>query len=112
MSERFFEQPATEDIALGQVMHALGDPIRLQIVTVLADNRYHPCKVEEFGIDLHKSTLTHHFKVLRHAGVTQTRIEGRNHSVRLRRTDLESRFPGLIRSLTRALTSAEELERT
>jgi DNA-binding transcriptional ArsR family regulator len=112
MPERFFEQPATEDIVLAEIMHALGEPVRLQIVAVLADGRYHPCRAEEFGIDLHKSTLTHHFKVLRQAGVTQTRIEGRDHSVRLRRTDLESRFPGLLRSLTRALTATEALVRT
>jgi len=105
LPEQFFEQPATEDIALEEIMHALGDPVRLRMVAVLADGKYHPCNVEEFRVDLHKSTLTHHFKVLRQAGVTQTRIEGRNHSVRLRRTDLESRFPGLLRSLTRALTT-------
>jgi DNA-binding transcriptional ArsR family regulator len=99
----YLPQPETDEIELRDVLRALGDDVRLQIVRVLSDGEYHPCRVEEFGIDLHKSTLSHHFKVLREAGVTMTEILGRNHQVRLRTEDLEKRFPGLLGPLTSAL---------
>lgn len=99
----YLPQPEVAEIDLRDVLRALGDDVRLQIVTVLADGRYHPCRVEEFGIDLHKSTLSHHFKVLRESGVTMTEQLGRNHQVRLRAEDLEARFPGLLASVTSQL---------
>ncbi|MFC5813922.1 ArsR/SmtB family transcription factor [Nonomuraea harbinensis] len=43
-----------------------------------------------------KSTLSHHLKVLRDAGITRTRQEGTRCYVALRRTDLDRRFPGLL----------------
>jgi DNA-binding transcriptional ArsR family regulator len=43
-----------------------------------------------------KSTLSHHLRVLRDAGVTRTRQEGTRCFVELRRDDLEFRFPGLL----------------
>ena len=101
---RYLPQPEPGEIRLRELLHALGDDVRLRIVRVLADGRYHPCQVDEFGIDLHKSTLSHHFKVLREAGVTTTELLGRNHQVRLRIEDLESRFPGLVTSVIAALT--------
>jgi hypothetical protein len=52
------------------------------------------------GFDVHKSTLTHYFKVLRGAGVTQTIVDGRTHAIQLRRRELDERFPGLIEALT------------
>ena len=55
------------------------------------------------GIDLHKSTISHHYRVLREAGVTLTTIEGRSRVVRLRRDDLEARFPGLLPSVLAAV---------
>lgn len=99
----YLPQPEVAEIDLRDVLRALGDDVRLQIITVLADGEYHPCRVEEFGIDLHKSTLSHHFKVLRESGVTMTEQLGRNHQVRLRTEDLEARFPGLLGSVTSQL---------
>jgi DNA-binding transcriptional ArsR family regulator len=43
-----------------------------------------------------KSTLTHHLKVLREAGVAQVRIEGTQHFYSLRMKDLDQLFPGLL----------------
>lgn len=102
----YLPQPEVTEIGLRDVLRALGDDARLQIVAVLADGEYHPCRVEEFDIELHKSTLSHHFKVLRESGVTMTELLGRNHQVRLRTEDLEARFPGLLGSVTAALLRA------
>jgi len=52
--------------------------------------------------DKGKSTMTHHFKVLRDAGIIYTQIEGREHQTSLRRKELDARFPGLLDSILRA----------
>jgi DNA-binding transcriptional ArsR family regulator len=46
-----------------------------------------------------KSTLSHHLKVLRDAGLTRTRAEGVQRFVSLRTEDIELRFPGLLGSV-------------
>ncbi|WP_435593155.1 ArsR/SmtB family transcription factor [Nocardia sp. bgisy118] len=95
-------QPATADITLVGVMHALSDPARLEIASRLADSDGENCSGIGEDIDLHKSTLSHHYRVLREAGVTATTIEGRTRVVRLRRDDLEARFPGLLNAVLNA----------
>jgi DNA-binding transcriptional ArsR family regulator len=94
-----FPEPASSDIALIPVLKALADPIRLHIVQRLADGGYHPCSITEYDLDIHKSTLSHHFKILREAGVTSTTVKGREHAVKLRRQVLDIRFPGLLASI-------------
>ncbi|KAA2251263.1 helix-turn-helix transcriptional regulator [Solihabitans fulvus] len=89
-------------------MRALSDPVRLRLVAVLADGEYHPCRPEEFDAGVHKSTLSHHFRVLRESGVTMTRLDGRNHHVRLRTEDLAERFPGLLAAVTHDLMAPAE----
>jgi DNA-binding transcriptional ArsR family regulator len=95
--------PSTDDISLASVMHALSDPVRLEIVARLADSDGENCGGIGDGIELHKSTLSHHYRVLREAGLTRTTLEGRSRVVRLRLDDLESRFPGLLTSVLTAL---------
>jgi DNA-binding transcriptional ArsR family regulator len=92
--------PAAEDIELAAVLHALSDPMRLQIVVGLATGDPRPCG--SFGLPVTKSTCTHHFKVLREAGVIRQRLEGTTRLNSLRRDDLEQRFPGLVDSILRA----------
>ena len=87
--------PAREEIELESVLHALSDPQRLHIVRELAaDDAPRPCGSIELGVT--KSTMTHHFRVLREAGVIQQRREGTTKLTSLRRDDLDSRFPGLL----------------
>ena len=88
-------EPDTADLELTTVLQALGDPIRLQIVRELAGAEgERTCGTFELGVS--KATRSHHFRVLREAGVTRTRPEGTHRHVRLRREDLEARFPGLL----------------
>jgi DNA-binding transcriptional ArsR family regulator len=86
--------PAIEDVALCQVLYALSDPIRLEVVRKLASGGEATCFALDAGRP--KSTMSHHFRVLREAGLVQTRIEGPTHINNLRRDDLEQRFPGLL----------------
>jgi DNA-binding transcriptional ArsR family regulator len=93
-------EPATDDLDLTVALQALGDPVRLQIVRVLAAEGERACGTVELGVS--KATRSHHFKVLREAGVTRTRIEGTHRYVVLRRDDLEARFPGLLDAILQA----------
>jgi len=89
------EHPARDDMELSAVLHALSDPQRLRIVGMLAeDPEPRPCGT--FGLDVSKSTATHHFRVLREAGIIDQRTEGTAKYNTLRRDDLEQRFPGLL----------------
>jgi DNA-binding transcriptional ArsR family regulator len=87
--------PEREEIELAAVMHALSDPHRLEIVRRLADDAEpRPCGT--FGFDISKSTMTHHFRTLREAGVIQQERQGTTKMTWLRRDDLDARFPGLL----------------
>jgi len=92
--------PAADQIEWAAVLHALSDPMRLQIVIGLAAGDQRPCG--SFDLPVTKSTCTHHFKVLREAGVIRQRLEGTTRLNSLRRDDLEQRFPGLLDSVLRA----------
>jgi DNA-binding transcriptional ArsR family regulator len=87
-------QPETEALDLTTILQALGDPVRLRIVRELAATGEQVCGAMDLGIS--KSTRSHHFKTLREAGITETRVEGTHRHLSLRRDDLEARFPGLL----------------
>ena len=87
--------PAKKDLELADVLHALSDPQRLRIVRLLAEDPA-PRACGSFGLEISKSTRTHHFRVLRESGVIETRQEGTARMSSLRRDDLEERFPGLL----------------
>ena len=86
--------PAQHELELSGVLHALSDPVRLLIVRTIADGREWTCNSLELPVS--KSTCTHHFRVLREAGVIRQRVEGTTKLNSLRREELEARFPGLI----------------
>jgi DNA-binding transcriptional ArsR family regulator len=88
------EHPAAEQLELPAVLHALSDPVRLCIVRKLADEGPRTCGT--FEVPVSKSTLSHHFRVLREAGVTLTEPDRTQRVVSLRRDDLDARFPGLL----------------
>lgn len=83
-----------QELDLVAVLHALSDPIRLRIVAQLADGNEYGCNA--FELPIVKSTRSHHFTVLREAGVISTRVEGKARLNRLRRDELDERFPGLL----------------
>jgi DNA-binding transcriptional ArsR family regulator len=88
------DEPRVEDLRLATVMAALSDPMRVAIVRAIAADGERTCGSFDLGIS--KATRSHHFKVLREAGVTHTRAEGTHRHLSLRRADLEARFPGLL----------------
>ncbi|SMH44261.1 DNA-binding transcriptional regulator, ArsR family [Rathayibacter oskolensis] len=102
-----FPVPAVESIEIVALLKALADPARLRVVSRLSDGEYHPCTTDEYGLSLHKSTLSFHFKTLREAGLTETRVRGRDHAVRLRIDDVDQRFPGLLAAVLGATAGSE-----
>jgi DNA-binding transcriptional ArsR family regulator len=91
---RVIPHPDLEHLHLTDVLHALSDPVRLEIVRLLGVSGELSCGRLEVSVS--KSTLTHHLRVLRDAGLTYTRTEGVQRLVSLRRAELEARFPGLL----------------
>ena len=92
--------PELEQMELPAVLHALSDPMRLRIVACLATGEARTCK--SFDLPVTKSTCTHHFRVLREAGVIRQRLEGTTRLNTLRREELDGRFPGLLNAVLRA----------
>lgn len=90
--------PERSEIELAAVLHALSDPVRLRMVAALADSDAER-SCGSFDVPVTKSTCTHHFKVLREAGVIRQRQEGTARLNTLRREDLDARFPGLLATI-------------
>jgi DNA-binding transcriptional ArsR family regulator len=93
--------PTVAEIDLVRVLSAIGDPIRLSIVRTLSDSGGERAW-SDLDVPIAQSTLSHHLKVLRTAGVIQSRQEGTRCFVSLRKRDLNRRFPGLLSSILRA----------
>ncbi len=93
--------PPAGSLDLATVMRTAGDPIRLEIVRLLADGSERACSDLQAQLGLPASTGSYHLRLLREAGLTRTRAEGTQRLISLRRDDLEARFPGLVAVLTR-----------
>lgn len=91
---RVYEHPEDQDVSLARVLFALSDPVRLEMVRMLSDRG--AVNSIDLGPGMPKSTVTHHTRILREAGVTRTRPDGRNCWISLRRETLDARFPGLL----------------
>lgn len=87
-------QPDREDLEMAAVLHALGDPVRLALVRRMIGQGESACSPE--GVDVPRSTLSNHWRILREAGITQTRRVGKARLMSLRRDDLDASFPGLL----------------
>lgn len=100
MHEEWHEPPA-EEISLPTVLGALADPARLALLRALHEVGESNCGAlsERSGLGLSKSTVSHHLRVLREAGLTRTRMEGTSKFVSIRQDDMESACPGLLNAV-------------
>lgn len=94
--------PDTQDIRLDDVFAALAHPVRLATLRAIADGDEHACNaiLPQVG----KSTMTHHFRILRDSGIVRQSRTGRRYTLALRREDLDSRFPGLLEAVLTSLS--------
>jgi DNA-binding transcriptional ArsR family regulator len=101
-----FIHPNLNDVPLASVLHALSDPARLAVVRALDCNR----DAEGDGLScncaapegLPRATMSNHFGILRSAGLIESRKEGTNVINRLRRSEIDARFPGLLDAVLNA----------
>jgi DNA-binding transcriptional ArsR family regulator len=97
--------PDSGALDLAAVLHALSDPMRLRIVAELAaSGGERSCS--SFNLPIVKSTCTHHFKVLREAGLIRQQVVGTKRVNTLRRDDIDGRFPGLLDAVLQGATAS------
>jgi DNA-binding transcriptional ArsR family regulator len=101
MALKTTKQPSRSEIKLPVVLYALGDPVRLEIVRQLDRGVERACGT--FLLDMPKSSLSHHFRVLREAGIVGTRPNGTALINWLRTDDLEALYPGLLESVLKGI---------
>ena len=90
-----------KDVTLAVVMQALSDPCRLAIVRALLAARARELACAEIPLKVSKATRSHHFDVLRDAGLIASRCAGTKCMTSLRRHELDRRFPGLLKLIAR-----------
>lgn len=100
--QRPFVHPAVEDLTLESVLYALADPARLEIVKTLTGVSCGMSCSRAAPADLPKSTQSHHFQVLREAGLIRSERRGTEVVNSLRCAELDKRFPGVISSILKA----------
>ncbi|BAJ27408.1 MULTISPECIES: helix-turn-helix transcriptional regulator [Kitasatospora] len=102
-------EPPASELHLVAVLHALADPMRLRIVADLAGSGGSELNCLAFDLPVTKSTMTHHFRVLREAGLIRQHRRGTSKMNALRADDLAARFPGLLESVLAAVPSCAAL---
>jgi predicted transcriptional regulator len=103
---KYYQHPTREQISLPNVLHALSDSVRLNFVQCLA--RFECAQAcGSIPAPVAKSTMSHHVRVLREAGVIQVRTEGTQSLISLRWDDLEARFPGVLKAVLKAADGIE-----
>ncbi|EPH44044.1 helix-turn-helix domain-containing protein [Streptomyces aurantiacus] len=92
-----YRHPERDQIRVDGVLTALGNPLRLSVIRLLDAGGDHNCTsvLNTLGVPA-KSTMTHHWRVLRESGVIRQRPSGRENLLTLRREDLDARYPGLL----------------
>jgi DNA-binding transcriptional ArsR family regulator len=94
---RTYQHPDPENFELERILYALSDPVRLGIVRHLAGVAEATCGELDGGRP--KSSVSHHFRVLRDSGLVHTRNVGTTHMNSLRGEELDARFPGLLSAI-------------
>lgn len=89
-----YHHPALKSIHLTSVMNALSDPCRMNIMQQLLENTELACTAIKLNVG--KSTASHHFEILRSAGLIRTRIDGVKSLNSVRIDEINQYFPGII----------------
>ncbi|MGW7366435.1 ArsR/SmtB family transcription factor [Streptomyces sp. NPDC054841] len=90
------------EVSVLTALSALADPVRIQLIRELARSDDWTRSCGSFDVPVGKAALSHHFTVLRGAGLVEQRDQGPKRVNRLRREEFEARFPGLLDLLLRA----------
>ncbi|QPC45594.1 ArsR/SmtB family transcription factor [Mangrovibacillus cuniculi] len=91
--------PPMESIPYTKVLQALSEPNRIKIIRCLFESGSNNCTAYSIELMLKKSTVSHHIKVLREAGLIEGRIQGKEHIYSLRKAEIDEKFPNLLPSV-------------
>lgn len=97
--------PHIDDVTVAGILHALSDPVRLGIVDKLLKTPAGMNCTEttlKLKLAMPKSTCSQHYRILREAGLIVSERRGVDLSSRVRASDLETRFPGLLASILKS----------
>jgi DNA-binding transcriptional ArsR family regulator len=95
-----FVHPSKDDITLTGVLAALSDPVRLRILqSMMEEKSCMSCSKASPCPSIAKSTISHHFRILREAGLVRTVKKGVEHQNTVRLADINERFPGLLKTI-------------
>ncbi|MCO5993765.1 ArsR/SmtB family transcription factor [Actinoallomurus rhizosphaericola] len=100
-ADRIPPHPDVRTVPLQRVLEALVDPVRRSIVTQLCDTAG-DLKCGGFDIPVSNSTATHHFRILREAGLIRQYYVGTSRMNALRRDEFDDVFPGLLDAVVSA----------
>lgn len=95
---RQIKHPSIDQVELIDILYALADPTRLEIVVLLA-NAGRKLTCGEIDLNRPKSSMSHHFKILRSAGLVETVVDGTEHMNALRLEEIEQKYPGVLKSV-------------
>ncbi|MER8031722.1 transcriptional regulator [Streptomyces bauhiniae] len=90
------EHTHPDEVTVANALAALADPVRGTLVRELAGSADWTRTCGSFDVPVGKAALSHHFTVLRAAGLVEQRDEGARRVNRLRRAEFDARFPGLL----------------
>jgi DNA-binding transcriptional ArsR family regulator len=97
--------PHIDDVTVAGILHALSDPVRLRLVEKLMKT---PAGMnctettQKLKLAMPKSTCSQHYRILRETGLIVSERRGVDLSSRVRASELESRFPGLLASILKS----------
>jgi len=97
--------PHVDDLTVAAILHALSDPVRLEIVSTLLKSPAGLNCTEttaKLKLAMPKSTCSQHYRILRESGLIVSERRGVDLSSRVRASELEARFPGLLTSILKS----------
>ena len=97
--QRPFLHPSTDDLKLESVLYALADPVRLEIVRRLVTGDCPLNCSTAAPAHLAKSTQSHHFQILREAGLIRSERRGTEVVNTVRCNEIEAKFPGVVSAI-------------
>lgn len=97
MGRKPVHHPKPEEIEVDDVLTALADPIRRDVLRRIASDGPQFCG--DLVYEVAKSTLSHHLKILRESGLMHTEVLGKYRRVTRRDKVIDTLFPGLLTSV-------------
>src|SRR5271154_3117801 len=102
---RLLTHPHMRDVTVAAILHALSDPVRIGIISeLLKSRRGMNCTETTLKLKrpMAKSTCSQHYRILRESGLIASERRGVDLSSRVRASELQSRFPGLLASILKS----------